>query len=608
MEPSTSQPLMIKVTPEMLANTPYATPTGCPINTLPTELLVHIFTFGMQMELEDEDDDDDDDDFPGELDGLSTGLEVAQADEKVDSVIKVEFLPPMGESNFEVDAVSMDGETDYGEDDPPALQFQVLVSHVCRQWRQVALGAPTLWTSLDFLEGSPFEKSKIWIERANGSPLDIRLDCAVHEDEDDDHEDFGYESEASQPPGIPSVNPAEYSSQYVADHQNCVHPPPSLSLQNLTDIMDILVPVVAQWRSFEITTGYWEYTHRVLTRLAQCPRAPLLETLGFYHYEELDNYDVFEPADLKGPFRLFQGEAPNLRNIALWGVHLDWDRSLGLLSNLDDLELTYHPEDVRPSYETFVQMMKASPNLRTLSLSQSGPQVHDAENNNWGSSDNIISIPSLTGFVFALHTSSYAIALLERLSLTNVDSLALDFSDEDFTEFANKLCEPMPGTSLSLLAGLRHLKISSLPCNKTVAKRMLMQLVNLKSFNINCSNYEEKEMFMLLLPQKTTTGSSASAQQFLCPSLESITTTAINGEDMRAFVKARNTEEAQNKGVAEIRVVMMSDEDHVDEDDLKWLRNNVKFDFFEGSDEEEFEDEFDDDEFSEDEDVVMSDG
>ena len=43
------------------------------------------------------------------------------------------------------------------------LPFQVLVSHVCRHWREIALESPTLWTTLSFTEGSPFEKSSIWI-------------------------------------------------------------------------------------------------------------------------------------------------------------------------------------------------------------------------------------------------------------------------------------------------------------------------------------------------------------------------------------------------------------------------------------------------------------
>ena len=55
-------------------------------------------------------------------------------------------------------------------------EFPTLVSHVCRHWRLVAISTPALWTSLEFAEGPPYEKSKTWVERSKDCDLDICID------------------------------------------------------------------------------------------------------------------------------------------------------------------------------------------------------------------------------------------------------------------------------------------------------------------------------------------------------------------------------------------------------------------------------------------------
>jgi hypothetical protein len=49
-------------------------------------------------------------------------------------------------------------EEDDEEDEEPDLAFQVLVSHVCRHWREIALGTHTLWTTLQFSGHLKLEK------------------------------------------------------------------------------------------------------------------------------------------------------------------------------------------------------------------------------------------------------------------------------------------------------------------------------------------------------------------------------------------------------------------------------------------------------------------
>jgi len=79
-----------------------------------------------------------------------------------------------------------------------------------------------------------------------------------------------------------------------------------------------------------------------------------------------------------------------------------------------------------------------------------------------------------------------------------------------------------------------------------------------------------------------------------CPSLHTITTTGVDGAEMRAFIEARRA-----AGVP-IKRVMISEADVVEEKDEKWLRTHVEeVDFFEPSDSEEYVDLLEDESGSE---------
>lgn len=70
--------------------------------------------------------------------------------------------------------------------------------------------------------------------------------------------------------------------------------------------------------------------------------ASLLKALQLYHYEEEgEDEEIFGYEGMKEGLVPFGGKAPNLRHVALWGVHVDWERT-GWLEGLEDLELAYH--------------------------------------------------------------------------------------------------------------------------------------------------------------------------------------------------------------------------------------------------------------------------
>ncbi|KAJ4482169.1 hypothetical protein J3R30DRAFT_3286304 [Lentinula aciculospora] len=568
-----------QVTTDMLKNNPFVPPTsGCPVNDLPNELLAHIFYVGMEMEEEgpSEDEIEDEDEYEDELDLLDWA-----SDDEDKSVPK-----RAGERKSAGKEKADDEDEDEDENEEEnklILPFQVLVSHVCQHFREVAIESPLLWTSLRFQVGSSLDKAKSWLERSKGHPLQIEIDCSS-DDEYEENEADAFTQDAVADPLFSQSNPSEAEVP-----KNSV--PPHLTTSQISEIMDITIPAIDRWRLFSITANYYDVIYLVLQRFSKCPSAPLLEILEMYHNEDCEDFDVFSPPELNQKFLIFGGVAPKLRSVALWGVHLDWDASLSLLNDLRDLELAYHADDVRPSFKTFSNILTSSPELETLSLSISGPA---GTGKDWGITP--IGIPSLKSLTLCHHEPAYIEALLPLLHLPNVVELLLNYDSNEYTDFALLLAQPLPGRTKSLLAGLDHLKIGTLPSKRDARQLMLEQLVNLKSICLNCVG-DEEEFFTRLMELKATPSESGTTHSVVfCPHLNTLMTTGVDGTTMRKFVEARK------QGGAPLSKVSMSEEDHLDEKEETWLRDHLdELDFFEPSDsEEEIEMEIDEDDMSDD--------
>ncbi|KAJ7212156.1 hypothetical protein GGX14DRAFT_447706 [Mycena pura] len=586
---------------ELLANNPFIPPKhGCPVNDLPPELLAHVFKLGCEMyeeeRYEDEDDDHSDDDLDLE-DDWETDDEEGEADEELDTGADTDVhmrspkkgstsLPPLRPLDADPSAVpeSEDGSESELEEEPD-LAFQVLVSHVCRHWRQIALGSHTLWTTLRFgFEGHlNVEKAQAWLERANGLPLDIYIDCTrAHDPTQDD--------EKLDDPQPPAVQPLDLGIGIIVsfDHatgtittepsvpvQEEEELEPCISLEDLITIMDLLIPHVQEWRIFEVTVNIYKYVYEVLSRLAQCPSAPLLEEFGLYNYEESEETETFEPAELATAFLPFHGIAPKLTITAFWGVHVAWDESLSFLKGLRDIELAYHVRDVRPSFETFRAIIDNSPELEVLTLCFSGP-TGDLE---------VIQMPSLRTLVLCYLELEYLQPLVRSFVLPALEDLTLELQDEDYTEFVKQLVGPAQGQTRSLLAGLTTLKLAGLPCDDNSSDLFMAQLENLKKLDVNSAGEEIRFFEMLQKLQPSGKG------VLYCPKLNSLRVAGIEGKELRRLVSIRKT-----AGMP-LSTVSVGNRDFVSPKDEKWLRANLDtFDFFEPSDSEEEMVEVDDDE------------
>ncbi|KAL0961050.1 hypothetical protein HGRIS_006039 [Hohenbuehelia grisea] len=647
---------MKQVQQQLLQNNPFVPPTGtrCPINGLPTELLAHIFHVGTYELDEDEEDEFDEEDYEDETVDLRDGWETESegaSESELPGDVEIIDLP--------ADDVAMETGSNHSGSNSSFisfeaerhLPFQVLVSHVCRRWREASVSTPTLWTRITFSE-PPFEQSRVWIERSGTAPLDIEIDCTrrnfIPDGDDDLHVELGSATVQTHPTSnsgphdllvIDSDTGMEVDATVISSHGPIVveaeeaedsdtssegsdsTAPPFFTPEDITTILDLVCPHFERWKSFSVEVNEYENVHTILGRLSALPHAPLLEGFHLHHYEleDLESEATFIPPELRLPFFVpFCGQTPKLKNLALWGVHLAWaddlvDQALSPIppiifksaTQLTELELAYHVSDVRPSFDAFAAILNGAPRLESLGLVASGPSGSPSD---WVSPENpvlpSIPLPTLRKLSLYYQWPEYAIGLLRVLDVPNLKCLRLDFDSEDYFEFVQELCgenkryiglmPPRRGQG-SILDGLQELKIAELTCGRRVVETMLSHLGCLEIFDINCTGdaVEFFERLMKPVVLSTSSGpSSASSSTMYCPSLTTIRTYGVSGSKMREMVLARKA------GGVPLKRVMISKADEVSPKEEEWLRENLELglEYYSASEEDsDFDDELDDD-------------
>ncbi|KAJ4482304.1 hypothetical protein J3R30DRAFT_3458315 [Lentinula aciculospora] len=335
--------------------------------------------------------------------------------------------------------------------------FPVLVSHVSRKWRAIALNTPALWSTLFFDHASHLERGRAFLERCSprgsGSP--------------------------------------EFCSGYLLDiviatvpfKRKTVQSDDSISKEELERIFDLLVPVTVRWRSLFLRVR--DNTCKKVARDAlgrNCGRAPNLEALQLYHFEDYNNVDELIEATIRDPVICFANDVPKLKYLSLIGVNLPWAQT-PYLEGLNSLELALHPDKIRPPYEYWDSMLRRSPDLRKLILHYSGPKERWDEEGSpdlafaWQGddlwrfdlpSDKII-LDKLELLSLTDMDAPYLTRILERVYLPSVQRLVLELTseeeDSDYSEFLKKCCSASMSTIESSSVRLSHgsnLSISSI--------------------------------------------------------------------------------------------------------------------------------------------------
>ncbi|KAF8817030.1 hypothetical protein BYT27DRAFT_7204821 [Phlegmacium glaucopus] len=550
---------------KMLANNPYQPPSDgkCPINELPAEILGYIFKVGVEMEDEEDEDDGDEDDW----EDMSDDEDEYNDDDDDDNDIDYVSTGSAGSSTSStISSVGGKGPL-----------FQVLASHVCQHWREVALNLHDLWTRLNFEDTLQLDKTKAFIDRSQGLPLKIFIDCALREDVDEeDHPDH------------PLYDQNKKTLKQVEDDAS--EKERFFSQNDLMQILDLIEPEVSHWGEFDFHVSTYGYVQFLLARLHKLPSAPLLKKFHVYHHEDCEDYEFFNGDD-KTSYLPFHGNAPLLESAIFWGVHIDWDKSLPFLQGLREFELSYHTKDVRPSYATFIQIIKNSPDLRSLSLSLSSPALDTGaqfdDKDQWGPEP--FEIPSVHHLTLQFHEPQYASALIQHFYFPNLRSLTLNFDQEDYSSFVRKLLVPVQGQSKSILSGLESLRILGLPCDVATVEAMLQQLTDLKALDLKCFGSEERVIFRKLIDpsagRKKRGETKIDAQplpKIFCPALETLTVSLVSGHRVKTLVMARKI-----AGVP-LKTLRLSYDDGITVKTAEWLRQNTEvLEFFEPSDSED---------------------
>lgn len=191
---------------------------------------------------------------------------------------------------------------------------------------------------------------------------------------------------------------------------------------------------------------------------------------------------------------------------------------------------------------------------------------------------------SITDLVLAFLPPDYLIALLDRISIPNVRSLALDFDDGDYTEFLRRISSPSADGKRSILAGVSALKLSGINISdSSVIPKAYAEMQNMVSINVNFTHVEPLWYDLLWKPEVHERNSPPSVY---LPKLQSLTTSGLTGNEIRTLVDERI------KRNHPLKEVYIDEQDDVESDDDEWLRAHLTtLGFFENEDDEDVEEE-----------------
>ena len=561
---------------------------GCPINSLPPEILSWIFELGQQMDLDPDPYSGYEQDDPAPPLHPDPATHATLGDRGEDQPFPPEPIPLIDYDQNNSDWEDEDSDEDEDNDDDLSMEsvfadesFHVTVSHVCKRWREVAIQAPVLWSEIDVETGryaaQSYRRASTYLSRTKEHPLSISID--VNEWQEDDDSTYSYQSDRHSPD----------------------------TRTQLQDIMALLLPHTARWRAFKLSAEDYFHFHTVLSKLCDAPPASLLESLELHNFDDelqLGPYSFPYPSQ-KTPFVIFDNEAPKLRHLSLYGVHIDWHNTT-FLKNLHSFELAYISEDVRPSFDEFFTILRSSPELRVLDLCMAGP---DGSPHQWPaflppppqnddyhdphvpaafviqphSQDEHMILPELHELKLSNQSPEELVAFFDRVSMPSLHILEFHFENSEYSDFIQSYLIAPPkwqgGSSReSRLANLKEFRITQLSCTPKAIADLYAALVNLETidFDFNCLD----ELFWEVLIPNRVPGVTKPADQLL-PALDAMKVKGSSGAVLRQIVEARI-----ELGLP-LKKLFIDLGSEIGEDDDGWLRERVEgVEYFEGSDDD----------------------
>ncbi|KAJ8080344.1 hypothetical protein PM082_017177 [Marasmius tenuissimus] len=321
-------------------------------------------------------------------------------------------------------------------------QNQIAISHVCRQWRRLALALPNLWNTLQFETYSDIQRGRVFCERLIRNTMVDILILTVSKEE--------YEN-------------ARERGQYL------------LWTQEMHEIFLTLAPHTWRFRSFhlQVHDGHCKAVarHYIGTKDGKIfGPAPNLETWQLYHFENFRNVGDLHEATVRKPVKCFEDQIPKLKNLSLIGVNLPWNSPY--LQNLHSLELALHTNDIRPGYEHWYNMLSRSPDLRTLFLHYSGPQFSAGVK--WPVA--VVTLPKLETLGLVDLEPDHLEATTSRIDTPNIKKLEIELGDaEDDTVAYDVWLRSISTPGSPKFQSLVSLTITALQCSDSNTLKMFLR-------------------------------------------------------------------------------------------------------------------------------------
>lgn len=414
----------------------------------------------------------------------------------------------------------------------PSSNFQVIVSHVCQRWRQVALRTQSLWTTLHFREQSHIPRAKAYLARCLTSStclLDILVDTVAIED---------------HTPGI------------------------TLYKEEIDTIFQIIIPHVERWRAFHLKICDNECKGAARHFLSTCGPAPNLETLQLYHFEDYRTTQNLYIATHRPPVVVFNNTIPRLKNVSLIGVNLPWAKS-PYLKGLQNLELALHLDKIRPPYQWWDKMLRNSPELHTLCLHYSGPKEATDPTLVWPPEEEKVQLEWLQDLSLTDLDPGYLCNLFTRLQISRLKKLTLELPEQNFTPFLELIngpavedlsvdsqsspsmkrlpsLNPSPNLTGRLLANLEVLVIRALECSIQTWFSLLLSAAALRVLEVDFTRVGSGFWKVFTKDARSFAINSGSQPQSddytiptLLPRLEMFKPVGVSGKDILSALQHR---------------------------------------------------------------------
>ncbi|KAI0367433.1 hypothetical protein BV20DRAFT_565761 [Pilatotrama ljubarskyi] len=275
--------------------------------------------------------------------------------------------------------------------------FPLVVASVSRQWREIAIGTPDLWTNIVIKHPRPYGWVPLCLQRSCGHPVNITIDCRSTS---------------------------------------------LLTAPMVDSIMSMLMPHVHRWRRFALMTSDPAVVYTIGRRLADAS-APQLRHLQLSLSGSSGNQEVVL-------HDILQGGAEALSSVRFDSLATPWGSPP--LVNLTTLDLRWLWLRTRLQYDQFRDMLAASPRLRALILRGTYIHLHS------GRTYPPLAIPTLrylelSGDNVCRMSSLLATPALEELTLANLD-------ETEFREFVDSLPDGRDGGRYPALRALSLLNAS----------------------------------------------------------------------------------------------------------------------------------------------------